>query len=256
MHLSITNLKTLMAASLLMGSSAMAGTVQVAVASNFIGAMEELVPAFQKGSGHQVAVVPGSTGKFYSQIQSGAPFEVLLSADQATPAKLEKEGLAVEGTQFSYAEGQLVLWSETPGFIDDGEKLLKAGRFKHLSLANPKTAPYGAAAMEVIHHLGLEPVIESKTVLGENIAQAHQFVATGNADLGFLALSQVATASGKAAGSMWLVPSSWHSPILQNAVLLHKGKDNAAALALMAFLKSPTARDIIRSNGYVLEPLP
>ena len=250
MHLSITNLKTLLAASLLMGSSAMAGTVQVAVASNFIGAMEELVPAFQKGSGHQVAVVPGSTGKFYSQIQSGAPFEVLLSADQATPTKLEKEGLAVEGTQFSYAEGQLVLWSETPGFIDDGEKLLKAGRFKHLSLANPKTAPYGAAAMEVIHHLGLERVIESKTVLGENIAQAHQFVATQNAELGFVAMSQVYKGGRLTSGSGWVVPKSLYSPILQDAVLLKRGEKNEAAQAFLAFLKTPEAKVIMIQLGY------
>lgn len=250
MHLSITHLKRFMAASLLMGSSAIAGTVQVAVASNFIGAMDELVPAFQKRSGHQVAVVPGSTGKFYSQIKSGAPFEVLLSADQATPAKLEKEGLAVRGTPFSYAEGQLVLWSETPGFIDDGEKVLKAGRFQHLSLANPKTAPYGLAAIEVIHHLGLEPVLEAKIVLGENIAQAHQFVATRNAELGFVAKSQVYKGGRLTSGSGWVVPKRLYSPIVQDAVLLKPGEKNEAAQAFLAFLKTPEAKVIMTQLGY------
>ena len=250
MHLSITHLKRLMAASLLMGSSAIAGTVQVAVASNFIGAMDELVPAFQKRSGHQVAVVPGSTGKFYSQIKSGAPFEVLLSADQATPAKLEKESLAVRGTSFSYAEGQLVLWSETPGFIDDGEKVLKAGRFQHLSLANPKTAPYGLAAIEVIHHLGLEPVLKAKIVLGENLAQAHPFVATRNAELGFVAKSQVYKGGRLTSGSGWVVPKRLYSPIVQDAVLLKPGEKNAAAQAFLAFLKTPEAKVIMTQLGY------
>ena len=250
MLLSITKLKRFTVVGLLMGSPAMADTVQVAVASNFVGAMDALVPAFQKISGHQVAIVPGSTGKFYAQIKSGAPFEVFLSADQGTPAKLEKEGLAVPQTQFTYARGRLVLWSENPHFIDDGERALRAGKFQHISLANPVTAPYGAAAIEVISHLGLESAFASKKVLGENIAQAHQFVATRNAELGFVAMSQVFKGGKLTSGSGWVVPQSLYAPLLQDAVLLKPGEKNEAALAFLQFLKTPEATSIIISLGY------
>ncbi len=246
-----------MAACLGLGSGwASAAEVLAAVAANFMQPMQHIAQAFAKQSGHQVQLSFGASGQLSAQIQNGAPFHVLLSADAAIPAQLVQAGLGVAGTSFTYAVGQLVLWSPKPELIDPQAEVLRQGRFKRIARANPKLAPYGAATVQVVERMGLTADLQHKWVQGENINQAHQFVATGNAELGFLALSQVATATGKATGSMWLVPSSWHSPILQNAVLLHKGKDNAAALALMAFLKSPTARDIIRRSGYVLEPLP
>jgi molybdate transport system substrate-binding protein len=246
-----------MAAWLALGfGSASAAEVLVAVAANFMQPMQQIAQAFAKNSGHQVQLSIGASGQLSAQIQNGAPFHVLLSADAAIPAQLVQAGLGVAGTSFTYAIGQLVLWSPKPGLIDPQGEVLRQGRFQRIARANPKLAPYGDATVQVVERMGLTADLQHKWVQGENINQAHQFVATGNADLGFLALSQVATATGQAAGSMWLVPSSWHSPILQNAVLLHKGKDNAAALALMAFLKSPAARDIIRKAGYGLEPLP
>ncbi|NBX54053.1 MAG: molybdate ABC transporter substrate-binding protein [Betaproteobacteria bacterium] len=235
---------------------ASAAEVLVAVAANFMQPMQQIAQAFAKSSGHQIQVSIGASGQLSAQIQNGAPFHVLLSADAAIPAQLVQAGLGVAGTNFTYATGQLVLWSPKPELIDPQGEVLRQGRFQRIARANPKLAPYGAAAMQVVERMGLTSDLQHKWVQGENVNQAHQFVASGNADLGFLALSQVASATGKATGSIWLVPSSWHSPILQNAVLLHKGKDNAAALALMAFLKSPAARDIIRNAGYGLEPLP
>jgi len=235
-----------------LSSGAVAATLQVAVAANFAGPMEVIAAAFEKDSGHKVAVSTGATGKFYAQIQNAAPFEVLLSADETTPAKLEAEGLTVPGTRFTYAIGKLVLWSSKPGFVDKEGKVLKKGHFAHLALANPKTAPYGAAAVEVLNHLGLFQSLEPKFVQGENIAQTQQFVATGNAELGFLALSQVQKNGKLTGGSVWQIPDSLYSPIRQDAVILTKGKDNPAAVALLAFLKGDKAKTIIKSYGYDL----
>jgi len=229
-----------------------AETVQVAVAANFAGPMEAIASAFEKDTGHKAAVTTGATGKFYAQIQNAAPFEILLAADDTTPAKIEAEGLAVPGTRFTYAIGKLALWSAKPGFVDKEGKILKEGNFAHLALANPKTAPYGAAAVEVLNHLGLFKALEPKFVQGENIAQTQQFVATGNAELGFVALSQVQKDGKLTSGSAWWIPTKLYTPIRQDAVLLSKGKDNPAATALVAFLKGDKAKAIIKSYGYDL----
>jgi molybdate transport system substrate-binding protein len=230
---------------------AMADEVQVAVAANFTGPMQVIAPVFERETGHKAILAFGATGKFYAQIANGAPFEVLLSADDETPARLEKEALAVAGTRFTYAIGKLVLWSTDPKLIDNKGEVLKKGNFAHLALANPKTAPYGAAAMETMSKLGVLPALQARFVQGENIAQTQQFVTTGNAELGFVALSQVLR-DGKIAGSAWIVPDHLHQPILQDAVILARGKDKPAASALLAFLKTDKAKAIIRSFGYEL----
>jgi molybdate transport system substrate-binding protein len=231
---------------------ARADEVQVAVAANFTAPMKEIATAFEAATGHKVVSAFGSTGKFYSQIKNGAPFEVLLAADSETPKKLESEGSAVAGTRFTYAIGKLVLWSAKPGFVDKDGKVLKKGGFSHLALANPKTAPYGVAAVEVLDHLGLLKALEPKFVQGENIAQTQQFVASGNAELGFVAKSQVMRDGRLSGGSAWMVPETFYAPIRQDAVLLAKGKDNPAAAALLAYLKTPPAHTIIKSFGYGL----
>ena len=240
----------LLLASLSLSADALAETVQVAVASNFAGPMEAIAAAFEKSTGHKTAIATGATGKFHAQIQNAAPFEVLLAADDTTPAKIEAEGLAVPGSRFTYAIGKLVLWSAKPGFVDKDGGILKSGGFAHLALANPKTAPYGAAAVEVLNHLGLLKTLEPKFVQGENIAQTQQFVATGNAELGFIAKSQVMKDGKLAGGSAWMIPETLHEPIRQDAVLLAKGKDNPAAAALMSYLKTDPAKAIIKSFGY------
>ncbi|MFN3397968.1 MAG: molybdate ABC transporter substrate-binding protein, partial [Sulfurimicrobium sp.] len=183
-----------------------------------------------------------------------APFEVLVASDEETPAKLVKDGLALADTRFAYAVGKLVLWSAKPGFVDDKGEVLKKGDFQHLSLANPKLAVYGAAGMGVMKRLGVLPALESKFVLAENITQAHMFVSSGTAELGFVAYSQVAgkDGSGIASGSAWMVPQEFYPPIRQDVIVLAKGKDNPAAIALASYLKTPKAKAIIRSYGYDL----
>ena len=230
--------------------SLQAAEVQVAVAANFTAPMQKIAADFEKDTGHKAQLAFGSTGKFYAQIKNGAPFEVLLAADDETPAKLEKEGLAVAGSRFTYSIGQLALWSARPGYVDDKGEVLKQGAFAHLAIANPKLAPYGSAAVESLGKLGLLGSIEPKFVQGENIAQTFQFVSTGNAELGFVALSQVFVDGTLKSGSAWIVPDSLHSPIRQDAVVLARGKDNPAALALMKYLKADKARAIIKAYGY------
>jgi len=229
-----------------------AAEVQVAVAANFTAPMQKIATDFEQATGHKAQLAFGSTGKFYAQIRNGAPFEVLLAADDETPAKLEKEGLGVAGTRFTYSIGQLALWSAKPGYVDARGAVLKQGTFDHLALANPKLAPYGAAAVESLGKLGLLGSIEPKFVQGENIAQTFQFVSTGNAELGFVALSQIVEGGKLKGGSAWVVPASLHAPIRQDAVVLAKGKDNPAAAALMKYLKSDQARTVIKSYGYAL----
>jgi len=194
----------------------------------------------------------GATGKFYAQITNGAPFEVFLSADDETPARLEKELLIAPHTRFTYAIGKLVLWSPQNGYVDAKGEILKTGEFKHLSLANPKTAPYGAAAVETLKKLGAFERVEPRIVQGENIAQAHQFVASGNAELGFVALSQVYKDGKVTAGSAWIVPFNLYAPIRQDAAILANGLHNPAAKALVDYLKSDKARAAIKSYGYEL----
>jgi molybdate transport system substrate-binding protein len=237
---------------LLFAAAAHADEVSVAVAANFTAPMQKIAADFEKDTGHHALLSFGATGKFYAQVKNGAPFQILLSADDETPAKLEKEGAAVAGSHFTYAIGKLVLWSANPTYVDDKGEVLKKGAFNHLSLANPKTAPYGAAAVEVLKKLGLEEGLQPKFVLGENISQAHQFIASGNAELGFVALSQVSKDGKLTGGSAWLVPADLYAPIRQDAVLLEKGKGSSAAEALLKYLKGDKAIAVIHSYGYGL----
>ena len=226
-----------------------AGETSVAVASNVAAPMQEIAAAFQRDTGHKAVLAFGSTGRFYAQVKAGAPFQVLLAADQETPAKLEREGAAVPGTRFTYAIGRLVLWSATPGLVDDrGDVLRKPGG--RIAIADPKLAPYGAAALQVLQKLGLADVLAPRLVQGENIAQAYQFTSSGNAQLGFVALSQVMAGGRIAQGSAWIVPADLHAPIRQDAVLLANGRDNEAARALLAYLRSAPALAILRAHGY------
>lgn len=229
---------------------AFAGEVKVAVAANFAGPMARIADSFSAATGHTVLLSSGSTGKFYAQIRSGAPFEVFLAADDDTPKRLIAEGHAVAGSRFTYATGRLVLWSPRADLVDDQGAVLQGGGFAHLAIANPKTAPYGAAAMQVLGARGLAEALAPRLVTAESIAQAYQFVVTGNAELGFVALSQVAVPGKPAPGSRWLVPQSLHEPILQDAVLLQAGADNPAAKALLEHLKSAPVKELIRSYGY------
>ncbi|MHB1331784.1 MAG: molybdate ABC transporter substrate-binding protein [Sulfuriferula sp.] len=231
---------------------AQADEVQVAVAANFTAPMKIIAADFEKATGQKAELSFGSTGKLYAQIRNGAPFEVLLAADEVTPAKLVKEGLALAESRFTYATGSLVLWSARPGFVDNEGAVLKKGTFAHLALAAPKLAPYGAAAIETLSKIGLLDSLSPKLVQGESIAQAYQFVSTGNAELGFVALSQVYANGKLTSGSVWVVPSNLYQPIRQDAVILTKGKNNPAARALVKFLKTPQAQDVIRSYGYTL----
>lgn len=227
-----------------------ADEVSVAVAANFAGPLAKIGDGFTAATGHTLKVSSGSTGKFYSQIVAGAPFEVLIAADDETPRKLVAEGYAVTGSNFTYAIGKLVLWSAQPGYVDDQGAVLTAGNFAHLAIANPKLAPYGRAGTEVLKARGLGESIAPRLVTAESIAQAYQFVATGNAELGFVALSQVAVPGKPVTGSYWLVPPSLYGEIRQDAVLLKTGEKNPAAAALLAYLKSPAARSVIQSWGY------
>lgn len=238
---------------LALGSSlSWADDVQVAVAANFAAPFQKIAAGFEAATGHKAVAIVGSTGKFYTQIKAGAPFEILLAADDETPRKLVDEGLAVKGQAFTYATGKLVLWSAQPGVVDAQGEVLKKGSFSHLSIANPKLAPYGAAAVETLKALGLYDSLTTKIVQGESIGQAHQFVTTGNAELGFVALSQVAPPDKPATGSLWVVPAKLYTPILQDAVLLNKGADKAAAQALLSYLRGDAAKAVIKSYGYGL----
>jgi molybdate transport system substrate-binding protein len=229
---------------------ATADEVLVAVAANFAGPLAKIGEGFTAASGHTLKVSSGATGKFYTQIVAGAPFEVLLSADDETPKRLAAEGHAVAGSNFTYAIGKLALWSAQPGYVDDQGAVLATGKFAHLAIANPSVAPYGRAAMEVLKARGLVDSVTPKLVTAESIAQAHQFVATGNAELGFVALSQVAVPGKPVTGSYWLVPASLHGEIRQDAVLLKPGKKRAAAAALLAYLKTSPAKSVIEAYGY------
>lgn len=229
---------------------ARAAEVHVAVAANFAVPLERLGADFTAATGHVLKTSAGATGKFHSQIVAGAPFEVLLAADDETPRKLVAEGHAVAGTAFTYAIGRLVLWSATPGLVDDQGRVLASARTMRIAIADPKVAPYGAAAMQVLKARGLDATLTPRLVTAQSIAQAFQFVSTGNAEVGLVALSQVAVPGRPAVGSSWVVPAQLHDPIRQDAVLLKAGAKNPAAAALLAFLKSPAAQAVIRSFGY------
>jgi molybdate transport system substrate-binding protein len=231
-----------------------AETTLVAVAANFTKPMTEIAALFEKSTGHSAKLSFGSSGKFVAQIENAAPFEVFLSADDKTTARLQQNGFAVADSNFTYAIGKLVLWSAKAGFVDEQGAILSKGGFKHLALADPKLAPYGEAAMEVLKSKNLAHKLQALFVLGENTAQTYQFVSTGNAELGFVPLSQVIDSDkGKIVnGSAWLVPENLYTPIRQNVVLLSRGTENPAAIALMQFLKSPEAKAVISKYGYGL----
>jgi len=237
---------------LAVAGTAQAADVPVAVAANFAAPMQRIAAAFAQGSGHRAVLSFGSTGKLYAQIRNGAPFQLLLAADADTPARLEAEGLAVAGTRATYALGRLALWSAQAGLVDGQGAVLRSARFDRLAVADPKVAPYGRAAFEVLGALGLRDALAAKLVQGENIAQAYQFVATGNAALGFVALSQVYFEGQVVKGSAWVVPDTLHGPLRQDLVLLGAGKDQPAAVALLHYLRGEKARAIIRGYGYAL----
>lgn len=226
-----------------------AETTKVAVAANFTDAARALSPVFEQTTGHRIKISYGSTGKLYSQIENGAPFDVFLAADQARPAKAEKDGLAIADSRFVYAKGKIVLWSSDKASFSDGETFLNLKQFKRLALANPKTAPYGVAARQVMEKLGIWSDVQKQLVRGDTIAQAFQFTATGNADVGFVAGSQHKAWKGDK-GAVWEIPETYYEPISQAAVLLNKGADNPAAIAFYEFLKSSQAHEIIESFGY------
>lgn len=226
--------------------------VLVAVAANFVPPFHEIALEFEKATGHHVRVVSGSSGNFYSQIKNGAPFDVFFSADDERPKLLENDGMAVRGSRFTYAIGRLVLWSPDPGLVA-GEDTLKTGVFKHLAIANPKTSPYGAAAMQTMQKLEVWEKLQPWIVMGENLGQTMGFIESGNVELGLVALSQVMDPKLQAKGARWDVPTHLHEPIKQDMVLLAKGKDNPAAKSLMEFMGRPPAKAIIERYGYALK---
>lgn len=228
----------------------LAADVSVAVAANFASPIKIIAQEFERTTGHKAVLSFGGTGQFYAQIKNGAPFAVLLAADTLTPAKIEKEGLGVAGTRLTYAIGQLVLWSKKPGLVDDQGEILKTDNFSKIAIANPKLAPYGFAAIEVLNHLGIMSQVKPKIVEGSNIAQAYQFVFSENASLGFVAMSQVYEDGKLKQGSGWIVPAKMYSPIKQDAILLNSGRNNPAAIALMTYLQSEAAKAVIHKFGY------
>lgn len=241
-------LRTIFAALLMFISlPAQAGEVSVAVAANFTEPAKAIAAAFEKKTGHAVVMSFGPSGAFFAQIQQGAPFDVFLSADAERPTRLEAEGFGVAKTRFVYAYGALVLWSDKPGLVDAKGQVLKTGKFDHIAIADPASAPYGSAAIEVMKKLGIQDALAPRIVKGASIAQAYTFVDTGAAELGFVALSQVRTRPG---GSRWIVPKSLYSPIDQQAILLKPGANDPAARAYLDFLKTPQARAIITTYGY------
>jgi len=250
LHITLKSLAATVA--MLVMSAASADEVVVAVAANFTAPIQAIAKDFEKDTGHKLTASFGATGQFYAQIQNGAPFDVFLSADASTPEKLEKENRTVRGSRFTYAVGTLALWSAKEGYVDDKGAALKKNDYRHLSIANPKAAPYGLAATQVLAKLGLTEATKDKIVTGESITQAYQFVSTGNAELGFVALSQIYKDGKLTSGSAWLVPADLYDPIKQDAVILSKGKDNAAAKALVDYLKGPKAAAVIKSFGYQL----
>ena len=233
--------------SLMTTASSIAAETRVAVAANFTAPAKAIAARFEARTGHKAVLSFGSSGQFYTQMANGAPFEVFLSADVERPLKAEAEGLAVVGTRFTYATGRLVLWSKTAGLVDGKGVVLAKGGFEKLAIADPKTAPYGQAAVETLVKRRLYDTLKHRIVTGSSITQAFQYVQTGAAELGLVALSQVIDEKG---GSRWVVPATDHTPIDQQAVLLKTGADNAAAKAFMAFLKGPEAKAIIRRYGY------
>ena len=222
----------------------------MAVAANFTAPMKRIAEAFEKDTGHKTVLSFGSTGKFFAQITNGAPFDVFLSADDETPARLESEGVAAQGSRLTYATGRLVLWSAKAGLVDDKAAVLLRSDFKYLAIAAPKLAPYGAAAIQTLTKIGMLAPLQAKLVMGDSIGQTFSMISSGNADLGFVAMSQVFEGGTLKSGSAWVVPANLHSPLKQDGVVLARARSNPAALQLMTFMKSPQARAIMNSFGY------
>lgn len=227
-----------------------ADSVQVAVAANFTAPMQRIAALFEADTGHKAVLSFGSTGRFYSQIQNGAPYEILLAADDETPARLEREGSG--SGRYTYAIGKLVLWSVQPGLVDPDGAVLASARYEKIAIADPRLAPYGLAAMQALDRLGIRAQVQPRVVSGENIGQTYQFVASGNAALGFVALSQVWVDGHLREGSAWLVPEKLYDPIRQDAILLQRGNGHPAAAQLMEYLHGEKARAVIRAFGYAL----
>ncbi|HEY2133091.1 MAG TPA: molybdate ABC transporter substrate-binding protein [Acetobacteraceae bacterium] len=236
-------------AACLLGGQADAAQINVAVAANFTDAAKDIAAAFRQKTGHEAVLSFGSSGQLYTQITKAAPFQILLSADQDRPKKAVEDGFGVADSRFTYAIGKLVLWSKNPDLVTNADTL-SSGAFTKLSICNPANAPYGAAAIQTLKSLSLYDTLQPKIVQGQDITQAFQFVQTGNAELGFVALSQVA---GNNDGSRWIVPQNLYAPIRQDTVLLKTGVGNEAAVAFMAFLKGPEARAIIEKYGYAID---
>jgi len=236
-----------LAGSLFKGGDAAADQVNIAVAANFTPAAKDIAAAFETQTGHKAILSFGSTGKLYTQIVYGAPFDVFLAADAKRPEMAERSGLAVSGTRFTYATGQIALYSADPSLVDDAGEVLSSGGFQKLAIANPKNAPYGEAAVKAMMELGVYDELLPKIVRGDNLAQTYQFIITGNAQLGFVALSQVVNDES---GSKWVVQENIVAPIRQDAVLLQSGANSSTATAFLAFLKTQTAREIITKYGY------
>ena len=242
----------LLAFFLLHVSDALAKELRIAVASNFLLPLKELSRKFKESTGHKVVVISGSTGKLYAQIKQGAPFDILMAADSLRPELLEKEGIGVPGSRFTYAVGRLALWSADSTLpLENDLQVLNHKNFRYLAIANPKTAPYGKAAEQVLRKKGFWKQIQNRLVRGENISQTFQFVMTGNADIGFIALSQLRKNQGL--GFSWIIPQEWHDPIRQQGILLKRAKTNKAAWNFLNFIKSNQVQNQIESYGYSLK---
>ncbi len=244
------SVKTVLMGFTALSFSCAAETVQVAVAANFYKPLQQIAKQFEQDTQHKVEISVGSTGKLYAQIINGAPFEVFFAADQVRPSLLVKQGLAVAESQRSYAKGQLVLWSPNTNVVDLQGKVLNSDTFKHLGICNPKTAPYGAAAVEALEQLGLYSQVQAKLVEGQSVAQTFQQISSGAVELGFVALSQVLVDGEVSQGEAWMVPEQLYSPIKQDVVLLNKGKGNPAAQALVTYLKIQSTQELIKAAGY------
>ncbi|MDP2096161.1 MAG: molybdate ABC transporter substrate-binding protein [Hydrogenophaga sp.] len=247
-----STLRAMLAGLALASAAAMADEVSVAGAANFTAPFKQIATDFEKDTGHKLVASFGSTGTLYAQIRNGAPFELLLAADDATPTRLIQENAAVAASQFSYAIGKLVLWSAKPGVVDPAGEVLKRGSFQHIALTNPQLAPYGAAAVQTLQALGVYDRLAPRFVTAETTVQAYQFISSGNSPLGFVALSQVLK-DGQIEGSAWVVPADLYTSIRQNAVILNKGRDKPGATAFMNYLQGPKARAVIRGFGYGIE---
>lgn len=232
-------------------TSCWSSEITVAVAANFSKPLEDIAKNYQQDTGNTIKISSASTGKLYTQIANGAPFDVMLSADTKTPSKLVTEHYALAGSQFTYAQGRLALWAAKSGVVDQDGAVLKAGSAQHVALCNPKLAPYGQAAIETMTSMQVLPALKSKLVQGENITQAYQFVASGNADIGFVALSQIYKDGKVTSGSAWIVPAHYYKPILQDAVVLTASKDKKSAAEFLAYLKGAKTKALMQRYGYL-----